>query len=243
MQCSLPPPLTDEQLNAALDNQAEPAVHDHLSRCSWCAARLAQAQQFDRTLHNALYRIDCPSPQQLGDYHLGLVDHTLERSIIRHVEHCQLCTQELEELRVFLTAGAAPAPTQPAPRVKQTPLGARLGELVAQLLPATHPQPGFALRGNSTGPIMAEADGTTIVLDVQSSANDQVMLMGQIVAEDQERWNGAIVELRQDSTIKAALTVDDLGSFNCTLPAGPTDVRITPERGDAIVLNSVELQA
>ena len=71
MECSSPPPLTDDQLSAALDQTAVPDVIDHLASCASCAERLAAAQQAEQSLRSALYRWDCPAPQTLADYHLG----------------------------------------------------------------------------------------------------------------------------------------------------------------------------
>ena len=71
MECSSPPPLTDDQLSAALEQNAAPDVIDHLASCASCAARLDAAQQAEQSLRSALYRWDCPAPQTLAEYHVG----------------------------------------------------------------------------------------------------------------------------------------------------------------------------
>ena len=56
MLCSAPPPLTDDQLSAALDGEADQVVLDHLERCPSCTARLEQARRAERALAGRLYR-------------------------------------------------------------------------------------------------------------------------------------------------------------------------------------------
>src|SRR5215208_1947417 len=153
MKCSFPPPLTDDQLTGALDGLADRAVDDHLAGCAYCAARLAQARQADLLLHAGLRRFDCPMPQQLGSYLLKLLGQADARAIARHLKECARCTDELEELRLYLaTDPAVTAPArQDAHRVLQS-----LGKLFGQILPRT---PALALRGAGPEPIIAEAEG------------------------------------------------------------------------------------
>lgn len=246
MWCSFPPPLTDDQLTAALDGDADTVVQQHLDQCPSCAARLAQAQQAEYSIKHQLQglqlsRRDCPPAQRLGEYHLALVGQSEERTIARHVEQCAYCQAELEELRVFLSPAPQPA-VQPAPQPRPR---RRLGELIAQLLPPTEARtrPAFALRGGATtGPLIAEVEGITIVLDVQPSPDGRVIVLGQLVADDLDSWIGALVELRQDGTLLLTTTVDDLCSFSCErVPPGQTSLRITSEHGRSLVLEDVAL--
>ena len=74
MQCSLPPPLTEDQLSVALDGTADTAVHAQLSRCPYCAEQLAAARQIETALNQHLYRWDAPSPEALAAYVLSWLD-------------------------------------------------------------------------------------------------------------------------------------------------------------------------
>src|SRR6266536_5903792 len=102
MECSSPPPLTDDQLSAALDQAAAPDVIDHLASCASCAARLEAAQQAEQSMRSALYRWDCPTPQTIADYHLGRPSAEEQRAIVRHLETCARCSEELAELVLFM---------------------------------------------------------------------------------------------------------------------------------------------
>lgn len=248
MWCSFPPPLTDDQISAVLDGEADVAVQQHLDLCPGCAARLAEAQQIEYYLKTQLrgtqfQRPDCPASQRLGEYHLGLVSQPDERTIMRHVEQCGYCQAELEELRIFLSPQPASAP-QPAPQPRRF-VGPRLGELVARLLPSAEARtrPALALRGAAAGPIVAEAENTTIMLDLQPSADGSVLLLGQLIGDDAESWIGGLVELRQAGTLLLTTVVDDLCSFSCErIPPGQTSLRITAEHGRALLLDDVALQ-
>ena len=98
MECSSPPPLTDDHISAALDETAVPDVIDHLARCPACAARLEDARRVEYTLRSNLYRWDCPSPQRLAEYHLGNIAADEQRAFARHLEQCASCSEEIGEL-------------------------------------------------------------------------------------------------------------------------------------------------
>lgn len=237
MECSSPPPLTDDQITALLDGEAEPSVHDHLARCPACHARLAAAQRFEQVLRASLQRWDCPTPLQLGHYHLGLLDPEDERAIRQHLAHCHECTDELTDLRLMLGDSKPPQPQMPAqpPRA-----GLSLGALLAQWLPRA---PALAMRGAGLERLEARAGDISVVLEVQPAAAGQVLVVGQVVTEELDRWVGALVEVRQAGSIQATAVVDALGWFSCgSLSPEPTEFRITPQRGRMLVLPELSLQ-
>ena len=236
MKCSFPPPLTDDQLTGALDGAADRAVDDHLAGCAYCAARLADARQADLILHASLHRFDCPTPEQLGNYELKLLGRADARAIARHLKECVRCTDELEELRVYLAADSAMA--APA-RQDARPMLQSLGKLFGQILPRT---PGLALRGAGPEPIIAEAEGTTIILNMDPAPNDRVTVHGQVVANDPAVWTSSLVELRQGGMLEATATVNDLGGFSLgPIPAAISELRITPQFGRMLVLLDIPL--
>ncbi len=189
---------------------------------------------------NKLFRWDCPTPQQLGHYHLRLLNEQDAQAVSRHLEQCVHCRTEVETLRGFLKDDlAAERPLRPAPAHTERRGHPGLGELIARLLPQQ--QPALALRGGRSGPMLAETDdGTTIFLEVQPGP----VLTGQIVADDQLRWARAFLELRQSGALKVTAELDDLGAFQCgPLDTGLTDIRITSPRGSSILLLDLEIIA
>jgi len=243
MPCRFPPPLSPDQLTAALDGTAESQVYHHLDRCSSCSARLEHARRLEHMLKTQIpkrQRSDCPSPQRLGDYHLGLLSPGHAQAIRQHLTTCPYCSTELAELREFMAADPPPPPparrpwTPPAVlRPPQwTPLRARIVQRPSAL----------ALRNVAAPSIVAEAAGTTITLDIDPHGTGQFTMFGQVMAEADDPWLGALVEVRQEGVLRAIAPVGDLGTFQCgPLHPAMTEVRITAENGHSIVLPDVPL--
>jgi hypothetical protein len=239
MECSLPPPLNDDQISAVLDEAATPDVTGHLARCVSCAARLEDARQAEGSLRSSLYRWDCPAPQALADYHIGRPGAADQRAIARHLEECARCSEEIAELVLFMRDEAPHA--EPAAPVA-APRPASRGWSLARLLPRA---PALALRGGAAEPLMFEADGgVTIFLEIQPAPGGQAELRGQLVADDQDSWAGALVEIRQSGALRATAAVDDMGAFGGpALPIIPTELRITRADGRALLLPEFGLAA
>jgi anti-sigma factor RsiW len=239
MECSSPPPLTDDQISAALDQAATADVTEHLARCPSCAARLEQAGSAERALRSNLFRWDCPPPQLLAEYHLGSIAADQQRAIARHLDQCARCTEEIGELVLFMR-DEAPTVEPPAPSsVRRPPMR---GWSLGRLLPRA---PALALRGSSAEPLMFEADGgVAIFLEVRPAAGGQAELHGQLVADDQDGWIGALVEIRQAGALRATATIDDLGTFQTpALPLLPSELRLMRADGQALLLPEFELSA
>ena len=234
MGCSFPPPLTDDQLSDALDAVADGEVRDHLAGCAHCAARLAEARQAEQTLHAGLRRMDCPAPQRLGEYQLKLVGLAEARAIDRHLKECARCADELAELRAYLAAEQSPRAAARPPQTRWQSLGKLFGRVMP---PAAAP----ALRGAGMEPIVVEAEGVTVILDVQASAGG-VAVLGQVVADDLAAWAGALVELRQSGALQATAIVGDLGDFRlAAVAAAISELRLTPLHGRMLVVADLPL--
>jgi hypothetical protein len=239
MECSSPPPLTDDQLSDALDQAATADVLEHLARCPSCAARLEQAGSAERTLRSSLFRWDCPSPQLLAEYHLGSIAADQQRAIARHLEQCVRCTEEIGELVLFMRDETPIVePSVPAPTRRPPSRGWSLGRLLPRA-------PALALRGGAAEPLMFEADGgVAIFLEVRPAGERQAELHGQLVADDQDSWVGALVEIRQAGALRATATIDDLGTFQMpALPMLPSELRLMRADGQALLLPEFGLSA
>lgn len=102
MECIAPDEITDEQLIAYIDGEADSATREHIRRCPHCAER-ARAYDLDQqALRAALYRVECPDPQVLGEYHLGLLAPADRAAIEEHLQECSLCAADLAKLKRFL---------------------------------------------------------------------------------------------------------------------------------------------
>lgn len=213
MECQQPPALTEDQLSAILDDAPAPELRRHLERCPACAARLMSARRIESALRSSLLHWDCPSAQQLTDYALG---RPAAAQVQQHLLACPVCAAEVADLRRSLPPALAPAPLRPA-----------LRPIVARFLAVG---PAVAVRGRSAGPLLAEAGPVTVVLELRPAGQGEATLLGQVLADAQAAWAGAVVEVRQASAVRAVTVLDEQGGFRCALAAGePAQIMITPE--------------
>lgn len=238
MPCIYPPPLADDQISAVLDGEAEPTILQHLASCPYCAVRFEQARTVENMLRHKLYRWNCPTPQQLADYHWQMLPPDESARVAEHVRECEGCREELDELSVFLAAENEPVVQRPqAPSSRPRLL--RPGELIARLLPSS---PAMVMRGESSGPVMAQADGITVFLEVQTSQHQQA-LAGQLVAEEnQAAWTGALVELSREGEMQMTALLDEMGGFRCEpFVRGLVELRFVSSGGRSVVLPPMDL--
>ena len=159
----------------------------------------------ERNLSSALYRITCPSPHELGEYHLKMLSDDQSKEIRQHLKTCPHCTRELAQLKSYLT--------ELAPDLDYT-FQERVKIWVARLLPPLPlgQEPAFALRGEPGGPLMFEAGSYQLTLEIQDDpANPGFRTILGLVIDGEEQLQK--VELWQDGRPIQETTLDDLGNF------------------------------
>jgi hypothetical protein len=243
MNCVSPPELDDKRLLAYLDGEADQEAAAHLQGCSYCREKARQLARLQDRLTARLFRLTCPSPTELGEYHLGLLASARVAAVAHHLRECPHCARELVQLKGYLSDPAS---------VVEPGLIEQVKVLVARLVGGGQEDrssgelafaPAFvAVRGANHGPITLEADGILIVLDVQPAAEGRVNILGQVAADDQDRWTGAVVELRQAGALQLTTTVDDLGAFHCAgIPPAPTEIKITSSNGITVQIPTIDI--
>jgi hypothetical protein len=236
--CALPPALDEKQLLAHIDGEAGRQVADHLAKCPYCRDRANELRRLQENLTARLYRLACPSSQELGDYHLGLLPVGRAAAVAGHLRECIHCTREISQLKDYLIEFA---PTAPGPLEGFKVLIAKLiGEKGERRQPGEFAlAPAFAmLRGDAQGPVLLEADGILITLDIQPAAEGRATILGQVAAQEQDAWTGARVELRQGGELQGTATVDDLGAFRFeSISSGSGELQIHPARGPVVQAN------
>jgi anti-sigma factor RsiW len=234
--CIAPPPLEDADLLMIVDGAAPRSVLDHVARCAACAARAASLAQQQMALRARLNRAACPPSHELGDYRLGLLAAPAASRIIAHLAACPRCSAELAELDVFLAATAASLEPGALERA-----AAGLRQVTARLasgLDGLTPAPAYAvLRGEAGGPLMYEAEGWQVALEVVPDATDPArrsllgLVMGLAAAD------GAEAALLQAGDVVVSSPVDVAGNFALDgLPQGRYDLRIGIPAEDAEIL-------
>ena len=239
MNCISPPELSDRQLLEFLDGEAEPEITHHLGICQYCRNRADTLARLQNGLTARLFRITCPSPLELGEYHLRKYHLQIMPSpqiliIDQHVRECPHCEAEVAQLENFLQDLARDVKPAPTP----------VSVLIARLLgvPGEGAAPMPALRGERKGPIILEADGVVITLDVEAGSDGQISILGQVAADDQDQWTNASVELQQANVQPLTTSLDDLGAFRFeAVRPGTTRIMITSTEGVVIQSPDIEL--
>ncbi len=173
----------------------------------------------ERTLTRKLYRVECPDPHALGEYHLGLLEDRPE--VTAHVRECRLCQEELAALERFLGVRERPP--------------ARV--LLAQWLPSlrvAEPAPAFALRGEprmTSATYRAEEFTVTLSVHDDPRGADLRILSGVVTPLDMAHGGRALLS---GPVHTAEAPVDPAGQFAFDqVPAGRYTLEL--QLGDATV--------
>jgi hypothetical protein len=237
MNCISPPELEVSQLLAYLDGEADPQTTSHLEHCEYCRGKANALDRLQDRLTSHLYRRTCPSSLELGEYHLRLLPAPQMLLLAQHVRECPHCERELAQLQDFLS------------ELMPTPVAGLLGKakvLIARLI-SSEASPGSpmavpALRGKAKGPLVFEADGLVITLDVQSGSHKQASIQGQVAADDQDQWTGAVVRLQQAGPPVLTASLDDLGAFAFeAVSPGSFELRITSPNGVEVQIPNIDI--
>jgi anti-sigma factor RsiW len=87
--------LSDADLLAAIDGEADEVVLQHLHSCPCCAARAELLSRLTTQLRHRLLRALCPSTLALIDYHLRLLEPAQHARIAAHLAECPHCASDL----------------------------------------------------------------------------------------------------------------------------------------------------
>jgi anti-sigma factor RsiW len=206
--CRCPPSPGDIDLIAAVDGEAGEEVVAHLRDCPHCAQRVRDFDELQRLLRQRLYRILCPSSDDLLAYRQGWLDDRRASAISAHLRDCPHCVGE-----VRLLDEAAGVPPWPPPI-------SQLRRVVAAAL-APRPQPVAVYGGmRSSGHSMQyayRAERLELMLDVQRATGrpGRVVLVGTLL--DEEALPGetqrAIASLLEGDFVVSSAALDELGNF------------------------------
>ena len=218
MACVSPPELDDRTLLIYLDGQATADVAAHMERCSHCRERAHRLAQQEGHLTTQLYRVDCPSPFELGEYHLGMLPAAQMEAIRHHLDECPHCRSEIAQLEGYL-ANLAPdlAPDLAPGPLQQVMEHVRV--VVARLVdarPLGQPalSPAFAsMRGGEQEPLIYEAGEIQVVIEIQEDVDrpDHKTILGLVIGLDAPQELKAHLWATEQRL--ATIPVDELGNF------------------------------
>jgi hypothetical protein len=195
---------------AYLDGEATALVVAHLSQCPACRQRTRQLALLQAHLTSQLYRLECPTPHELGEYHLGILARLQAAAVAAHLIECPHCMAELAQLQGYLAELSA----ELEPSIVE-----RARVLVARLIGGGNRAgtPAFApamagIRGEGAEPSVYQAGDLqiTIMVEPDDEQPDQQMLLGLLVAARPEQLQA---QLWQAAQLVASAPVDAAGNF------------------------------
>lgn len=196
-----------EEIIAAIDGEAPPEALARLRATPAGAAELDDFARLQRRLQLALHRIDCPDPDDLGEYVLGLLAPGRRTAVAAHLLGCPRCADEVADFRTSLGATALAPVARAASPVRR---------LIASLFTPA-PGPAAALRGGDTDESLTfRADDVSLTIDrAPVVRRGQTSLAGLIWRESEggPPLAGSPVHLTAADGATRATTIDDLGNF------------------------------
>lgn len=232
--CVSPPELDEKQLLLYLDGEADRETSLHLQRCAYCREKAEALDRFQDRLKSRVFRANCPSSMELGEYNFRMLPPSQMLLIGQHLRSCPHCAREFAGLQAFVNED-----------LSQSGLAGSIKVLIAQLVKGgdgnqNADQPSFqpaleGLRGNGEKPFIYQAENIQIILEVQEDIEqpDLKMILGLVTGLTA---GGFTVQASQDGQTVATSPIDDIGNFtihpltpgtyDLTLRGPETEIRI-----------------
>ncbi len=223
--CSWPVALDDLALIAAIDGEAGTDVMAHLRDCPYCSERARVFEEMQGLLRKQLFRMFCPTSEELASYQQGLLNGDQQAHITEHLKDCPHCTREyklLEQLSQETLPARSPPPTNgKSAQAHSSAIPGKLRQIAAQLLaPSVIPLADAygALRGPSHASQYAyHAENLQLTLGVQRvvSRTDRRVIHGTLELDDAlyNVFSGATAQLSDHETLIRTAELDELGNF------------------------------
>ena len=210
MDCISAKPLTDSELLQFQDGESDHQVSEHLQSCIHCQQRYEALRDLQNKLGADLYRLHCPSPQELGDYHLRLLPPENLALIKSHAADCLHCTRELHALEGYLDQLKTDLGITPVERIKilvAKLIGGQESSGTGAFAPAM-----VGVRGGESDARIFEAGDLqlTIVLQSDPDTPGERTLLGLALGTDVGDYSA---RLMHDGREIANVNLDDLGNF------------------------------
>lgn len=219
-----PDVINDAAVIALLDGTASPQILAHYDQCRECRAYVIQQRQVEESLYQLFSGDACPSGEQITAFVLGELDRRQQQTIKAHIDGCEACTHDIEEMYLFFeqSKAASPQPSFPAawppPPRSNMPLSATLPtrRVIWQKSAA------LANAGAPTS-FVAEIDGIFISLMFSRKGHRVYAFEGQTSMDSamQPPLIGACAILMINEALHETMIIDEFGFFsNDSVPAG-----------------------
>lgn len=224
--------FADWEFEAYLDGAASSEFTVHVAECAACAERLGHLQRETDYLNRALpepdKRQDCLNGETLLAYRWGALNAARQAEVVRHLQTCAFCADDVAQLLGPLSTTApalrtrdiAPEADDLLTRVgrKLSVIAARLLSPPAELMPALRGDPDATEKAVLTYKI-AERDWELMLMPSAQAAG--YVLSGQLLGPSMDELSMASVTVLADNQFVQEATLDDSGWFDLPdLPPG-----------------------
>ena len=211
MKCITSPALDDTQIISYVEGEADDAVMAHMRECAYCSERANRWTLLQHGLREQLYRVTCPTPMELGDYHLGFLPDSQKLVVAQHVRECPLCRREVAHLQEFL-AELSPEPSF-LESIKVFVASLVSGPGMDQDHPELSSAPAFTgLRGEGEEPFIYQAGQIRIMIEVQDDVEQMGLkiLLGLVTGLETNEFT---IQVSQGDQVITTTSVDEIGNF------------------------------
>lgn len=221
MVCVSPPQPDDTRIWSYLDGEADLDIRAHIEQCPHCRQRALQLAALQERLLVGLYRAVCPTPDELGEYHLGVLPTDQASAVTRHLAECSHCAREIAQLQAFL-ADLSPAQEPASAPGPLEQVRDRVRTLIAQLsntgsafgtigVPGLRPAMA-GIRGQEQMAYCYQAGGIEVVINHQPDYEQPGCraVLGLVIGLES---TGVVATLWQRDQQIATSQVDDLDTF------------------------------
>jgi hypothetical protein len=184
-----------------------------------------------------------------------------QEAVQQHLRECPHCRADLRDLYAFLEVeppvslilnhddslyaqAKPPIPTRP----KTVPRTARNSYPTVYRINGQQlglQQTALRSGGSSSPRFVAQLEGVTVFIEAKFDPEqpNRLILSGEVSADEQARWSGALLEVRQQHQLVAVALIDDNGEYQCKpVEIAKTDIRITTADGFRIILEELDFK-
>ncbi len=217
-ECILQSPLSDDDLLAVLDGEANEDIQNHLGICAYCSERLGHMRKLEQGVHMIMYRSDCPTADELADFVMEVVTFDIYQSIQEHLQACVVCREEVQKLQMMFTTNELPINTVSQTESFWQQLENRLHELEDRIVTLLVPRPLIAsgqLRGaGDRERILNYENGSITVMLRLEKLVDGLKINGTIIdSQNEGQWIGGHAELTASGQRRFIAIIDDDENF------------------------------
>lgn len=112
LECQFASALSDHELLTVVEGQASRETLDHLRQCPACAARARAVAGLHAYLQRRLFRLFCPTTDELAAHYQRTLRGTANRGIAHHLAECPHCAREFRILTAMMHAPPVAGSTQ-----------------------------------------------------------------------------------------------------------------------------------